>query len=119
MSHEQVPAPAEEWARAVLGRYRPQVVVIGLGGEGAVLGVRRDNFVGRFPAARTRPVVSTIGAGDALFSAFLHGLLRGDDPVMALRRAQVFASHKIGAASAAEGLLDAAGLDALIAQGRA
>lgn len=113
MSHENLPASPEEWARAVLGRYPATIVVIGLGGEGALLAVRGDGFIGRFPAVRTRPVVNTIGAGDALFAAFLHGYLQTRDPYRALRRAQVFASYKIGAAGAAEGFLDAAGLDAL------
>ena len=61
----------------------------------------------------TRPVVNTIGAGDALFSAFLHGYARSRDPYHALKMAIVFASYKIGAASAAEGFLDEAGLDEL------
>lgn len=116
MSHERLPAPPEDWARAVLGRYGNAIVVIGLGGEGALLAVKGDGFVGRFPAVQTRPVVNTIGAGDALFSAFLDGYTRTRDPYAALRRAQVFASWKTGAAGAAEGLLDAASLDRLAAE---
>jgi ribokinase len=58
-------------------------------------------------------VVSTIGAGDALFSAFLHSYLQARDPLKSLRKAMVYASYKIGAASAADGLLDQTGLDNL------
>jgi len=47
--------------------------------------VRRDNFVERIPAVQTRPVVNTIGAGDALFSAFVHGYLQSGDPYQAIR----------------------------------
>ena len=113
MSHERLPAPPEEWARAVQGRYRNAIVVIGLGAEGAVLAVRADGFVGRFPAAPLgRPVVSTIGAGDALFSAFLRGYARARDPYAALRQAQVFAAWKIGAVGAAEGFLSGPELEA-------
>jgi ribokinase len=115
MSHEHLPLPPEAWAREVLGRYGNEIVVIGLGEAGALLAVRRDGFVGRFPAARPRPVANTIGAGDALFSAFLHGYVRTGDPYAALKRAQVFASYKIGATSAADGFLDAAGLEQLCA----
>lgn len=113
MSDERLPCAPEEWARRMLARYPAQIVVIGLGGEGALMAVREDSFLGRFPAVRTRVVVNTIGAGDALFSAFLHEYLQSSDPYLALRKAMVYASYKIGATSAAEGLLDAAGLDVL------
>ncbi len=111
LSHERLPDTPEAVAREVLGRFGAQLVVIGLGGDGALLAVRRDGFVGRFPAVRARAIVNTIGAGDALFSAFLHGFVTTGDPYTALRRAQVFAAYKIGTAGAAEGFLDAAGLE--------
>ncbi len=107
MSHENLPLPPEEWARAVLARFRNDIVVIGLGAEGCLLAVRRDGFIGRIPAVYTRPVVNTIGAGDALFSAFLHAYLVHRDPYRALQSAVVFASYKIGAVSAADGFLSA------------
>lgn len=113
MSDERLPIPPEAWARAVLARFKAEVVVIGLGEKGALLATRRDGLLTRLPAVRTRAVVSTIGAGDALFSAFLHTYLRTRDPLLSLRKAMVYASYKIGAASAADGLLDAAGLEAL------
>jgi sugar/nucleoside kinase (ribokinase family) len=114
MSDELLPCSPEEWAAGVLGRYGPQVVVIGLGAQGALLAVQRDRFVGRVPAVRTRQVVNTIGAGDALFSAFIHFYDRSQDPYEALRKAIVFASYKIGEAGAAEGFLDERGLNDLI-----
>ena len=114
MSHERLPAAPEEWARAVLARYAPEVLVIGLGNQGALLGVRRVNVLERFPAAAVRPVVSTVGVGDALFSAFVDGYARTGDPVDALRRAIYFASYKIGAAGGADGFLTFTGLDDLV-----
>ncbi|MHB1449718.1 MAG: carbohydrate kinase family protein, partial [Bellilinea sp.] len=107
MSHENLPLPPEEWARAVLARFRNDIVVIGLGAEGCLLAVRRDGYIGHIPAVYTRPVVNTIGAGDALFSAFLHAYLVHRDPYRALQSAVVFASYKIGAVSAADGFLSA------------
>jgi sugar/nucleoside kinase (ribokinase family) len=114
MSDELLPCSPEEWAAGVLGRYGPQVVVIGLGAQGALLAVKQDRFVGRVPAVRTRQVVNTIGAGDALFSAFIHFYDRLQDPYEALRKAIVFASYKIGETGAAEGFLDERGLNDLI-----
>lgn len=116
MSHERLPMPPVAWARALLARYAPEIVVIGLGDEGALLAVRRDGFIGRLPAAQTRPVVNTIGAGDALFAAFLHRYHRSGDPYDALRCAVVFASYKVGSVGAAEGFADAALLARLRAE---
>ncbi len=115
MSDERLPLEPEAWARQVLERFPARIVVIGLGSQGALLAQREGGRFTRLPALRTRPVVSTIGAGDALFSAFLHAYLHNGDPLHALRKAVVYASYKVGAASAADGLLDAPALDALYA----
>lgn len=58
-----------------------------------------------FPAVRTRKVVSTIGAGDALFSAFIYFYSKNRCPFEALKNATVFASYKIGENGAASGFL--------------
>lgn len=112
LSHENLPILPEDFARAVLDRYQNEIVVIGLGAQGALLAVRRDGTIQRVPAVVTRPVVNTIGAGDALFSAFIHEFVAHRDALQALRTAVVYASYKIGAVSAADGLLNAAELDA-------
>lgn len=111
MSHERLPLPPEEWMRAIQSRFHNAIIVIGMGEEGCLLAVQRDNAISRIPAVHTRNVVNTIGAGDALFSAFLHGYAAHRDPYRALRAAVVFASYKIGGVSAAEGLLTARELD--------
>lgn len=117
MSHERLPASPETWAGAVSARYGNRIVVIGLGNKGALLAVQGE-APRRVPAVATRPVVNTIGAGDALFSAFLHVYTQTGDPYLALRHAVVFASYKIGAAGAAEGFLDGEGLAAWVRRGR-
>jgi ribokinase len=116
MSDERLPEPPENWARRVSDRFGTDIVVIGLGAQGALLAVRQDHVIERFPVIPTRPVVSTIGAGDALFSAFLHSYAVSGDPYLSLRRAMVFASYKIGVASAAGGFLDEAGLEEWVAK---
>lgn len=110
MSHENLPVPAADIAHSILGRFRARIVVIGQGAAGALV-VSRSRGVALVPAVSVRPIVSTIGAGDALFSAFIHGHVNGLDPETALRRSVVFAAWKIGESSASQGFLDAAGLD--------
>ena len=115
MSDESLPCSPEAWVRGVWNRYGNEVAVVGLGRQGVLLGVRRDHFLERLPAVHTRPVVSTIGAGDALFSAFIHFYAGTRDPYDAIRRAIVFASYKIGEKSAAAGFLDETALAAVSA----
>jgi ribokinase len=76
--------------------------------------VRADQTITRVPAVFTRPVMNTVGAGDALFASFVHVYRQTHDPYEAIRQAVVFASYKIGEAGAAQGFLDAAGLAAWV-----
>jgi ribokinase len=106
MSDEKLPVSPEEWATNVMDLYKPEILVIGLGEGGAFLSVRQDGFCRRFPILRTEQVVSTIGAGDALFAAFVHSYLKNRNPVEAIQKAIIFTSHKVRAVSASEGFLD-------------
>ncbi len=116
LSDEYLPCQPEHFAHQIMERYQPRLLVIGLGAEGALLAVRDDNFVSRFPAVQTRPVVNTIGAGDALFSAFLHAYMQSHNPIDAIKKAIIFASYKIGGTSAAEGFLSDSELEKLYSE---
>ena len=111
MSDESLPCSPEAWVRLILNRYGAEIVVVGLGKQGALLSVRSDHFVERIPAARIRQVVNTIGAGDALFSAFVHAYSQRGDPYEAIEKATLFASYKIGEQGAAAGFLTRDELD--------
>ncbi len=114
-SDERLPVPPEEWVRRIWNRYGAEVVVVSLGAKGALLGVRDGHILERIPAVQVRSIVNTIGAGDALFSSFLHGYNLGAAPYDALRKAVVFAGYKIGVASASDGFLTARELEELAA----
>jgi acarbose 7IV-phosphotransferase len=75
-----------------------------MGEGGALLGVRGEKAQ-RVPAMQIRSVVNTAGAGDALFSCFLHFYLDGNEPILALRKASVFAAYKIGESGASRRFL--------------
>jgi acarbose 7IV-phosphotransferase len=110
-SHERLPSSPEDWVRTLWQHYGTAIVVIGLGSEGALLAVRDHNFIERIPAVYTRPVVNSVGAGDALFSSFVHTYAETKNPYTALQKAVIFASYKIGEKGAAEGFLTAQQLD--------
>lgn len=113
MSDEKLPCPPKEWIRRILKKYGNEIIVIGMGSQGALISVKTDRFIEKVSAVNTRPVINTIGAGDALFACFLHYYVQNRDPYEAIRKAVVFASYKIGESSAAEGFLSETGLEDL------
>jgi ribokinase len=113
MSHERLPLPPIIWAQHIAEQYGPEILVIGMGDQGALLWVKQDHFLGMLPALAVRLVVNTVGAGDALFSSFIHFYNESGDPYSSLKRATVFASYKIGETGAANGFLTSFELDRL------
>ncbi len=111
MSHERLPAAPATWAEQVMARYSPEALVIGLGADGAFLATAAGDRW-HAPARRSRPIINTIGAGDALLAAYVHGVLEGREPRDALGRAVYFAGHKIGESGGAAGFLTADELNA-------
>ncbi|HNV68733.1 MAG TPA: carbohydrate kinase family protein, partial [Candidatus Ozemobacteraceae bacterium] len=106
VSHEHLGDAPEMFARHLFDAWHQlQIVVVGMGAEGALLAVRENGVVKRFPAVTVRPIVNTIGAGDALFSGFTHFYAQQRDPERALHLATRFAAWKIGASGGAEGFL--------------
>lgn len=85
--------------------YHTPVIVLGRGSKGALMYLRDENWFHEMPAAHVGEVVNTVGAGDALFSAFIHFYARGLAPVECLKRAQVFASAKIRVSGASRGFV--------------
>ena len=114
MSHEKLPVGPEDFVSTIWERSVAQIAVIGMGAAGASLCVR-DREIRRVSAVQIGPVVNTVGAGDALFSCFLHFYLNGDEPILALRKATVFAAYKIGQSGASRGFLPEDQLQRLIA----
>ncbi|MCJ7625943.1 MAG: carbohydrate kinase family protein [Anaerolineaceae bacterium] len=113
MSNENLPVSPEEWGAEVMQRYQPEILVIGLGDKGALLSVRQSGFCRQFPVVQMGEVISTIGAGDALFAAFVHSYLKNRNPIEAIQKAIIFASYKVRAVSASDGFLDPESLEEL------
>ena len=113
LSDEHLPEPPDTFARTLYRLYHNKIIVIGMGSRGSLLFEGQNGFLLHMPAVHTRPIVNTIGAGDALFTAFCHAYLKYGDSLKALRAATVFASYKIGEAIASAGYLDDAALEDL------
>ena len=116
LSDEKLSISPIQFIREIWDHCPAEIVVVGLGANGTLLGLRKDHAIEPIPAVQIRPIRNSIGAGDALFSSFLHSFNLGMAPYDALRKAVVFASYKIGVASASDGFLSAQELDDLSAK---
>lgn len=105
LSNESILGREEQFVRELRAVYSCAVVVVGMGEKGALLYERSLDRFTTVPAVYTRAVVNTVGAGDALFSAFTHFYVKGDNAEEALRKAVTFASYKIGESGASKGFL--------------
>ena len=90
------------------------VIVLGRGSKGAAMYIRAENWIHELPAVHVGQVVNTVGAGDALFSAFIHYTAKGFAPLDALRRAQIFAAAKIRESGASRGFVTEDAIEAFI-----
>lgn len=106
MSNEKINETPEEFVIELSKKYMSKIIVVGLGNEGALLYVREDNFLGRFPAVTIFPVVNTVGAGDSLLTAFVHFYAKDYNPYEAIKKAQIFAANKIRFNGGASGFIE-------------
>lgn len=105
LSNENIVGREEAFVRDLIAAYPCSIVVVGMGAQGALLYERVSDDFTVVPAVTVRSVVNTVGAGDALFSAFVHFYLKGGHAADALQKAVFFASYKIGESGASNGFL--------------
>lgn len=95
LSDEKLPCKAEDFIRLLSDRYHNNVIVIGMGDRGAMLYQSEGGEITMIPAYNCGKVINTVGAGDALFSAFIHFYLKTYNAKEALQKAVIFAGLKI------------------------
>lgn len=86
-------------------KYDPQILIMGLGNHGVILYTKEDNSVLRYRPVKTNEIVNTVGAGNALFSAFIHYYVKTKDAKEAIKNALLFASYKIGFVGTSNGFM--------------
>ncbi|MGP1576920.1 MAG: carbohydrate kinase family protein [Treponema sp.] len=114
LSDEGLPCSPMDFIETLYKEYKSKVIVLGQGDKGALLFdgiVKKYYFVS---SVYTRPIVNTVGAGDALFSCFVHYYLKGLNPRECLEKAVVFASYKIGESGGAKGFVNENRLEEII-----
>ncbi len=118
LSDERLPCSPQDAIGAIRARFDPRILVIGLGAQGALLSERGAAPV-HVAAVAPHVVVNTVGAGDALFAAFLDQHLRGLAALPALRNAALYAGIKVSHNGASHGLMHAAEFAARLDAGEA
>ncbi len=114
LSDERLPCTAENFIWQIENGYHNKIIVIGMGDKGAMLLDSEKNEVSVIPAYNNGKIVNTIGAGDALFSSFLHYYIKGYDAKESLRRAVIFAGVKIGYNGASVGFCTEQDIDKIM-----
>lgn len=107
LSDEHIWIRKREFFETLRDLYPCKIIVMGCGSSGAMMYLRENDRVYKMDAIPNENPVNTLGAGDALFSSFLHFVSNGYSPLEALKRAQIFASHKISYNGASIGFLSA------------
>ncbi len=105
LSDEAVGDGYRDFLMQLADAYPCRIIVMGRGAQGAAIYLRETGQIIDMPAVSVGTVVNTVGAGDALFSAFLHYYTKGLAPLDALQRAQVFAANKITVSGASNGFV--------------
>ena len=105
LSNENILGKERDFLQELIKTYNNKIIVVGMGENGLLLYVRENNEIKHYPVAKTRKIVNTIGAGDALFSAFIYFYNITKDVYYSIEKAIIFASYKIGEKGAAEGFL--------------
>ena len=114
LSHENVPGNHEDFLIRLYNEYGNKIIVLGQGSFGAMLldGEKREIYT--MESVLPRPLVNTLGAGDALFSSFVYFYLKKFSPLEALKYAVTFAGWKIGESGGSKGFCTGEELSLLV-----
>lgn len=113
LSDENIKTDYREFLMSIEERYENDIIVLGMGDKGALMYVKEEKKFYELPAVEVGEVVNTVGAGDALFSSFIHYYAKGVSAIDALKKAEIFASYKIGFDGAANGFTNEKKIDEL------
>lgn len=114
LSDENIKTDYRKFLMSMEEKFGNDIIVLGMGSKGALMYVKEENKFYELPAVHVNEVVNTVGAGDALFSAFIHFYAKGFAPIDCLKRAEVFAAYKIGFDGASVGFTDEETIEKLV-----
>lgn len=116
LSDENIKTDYKKFLMSIEEKFGNNIIVLGMGNKGALMYVKEENKFYELPAVNIKEVVNTVGAGDALFSSFIHFYAKGLKPIDCLKRAEVFAAYKIGYDGASVGFTDEQTVEKIVNQ---
>ena len=105
ISDDRLGGDPYEFVKLLAAKYRPQIIILGQGAAGLILYDKNKNIIAHYNTVKTHKTVNTVGAGNALFSCFLHFYNKTKDSVFAVKNAMLFASYKIGFMGTSSGFM--------------
>ena len=96
LSDDNIDDDPYDFCKYIVEKYKTEILIYGMGAAGVLLySSKLDTYV-LYKPVKTNEIVNTVGAGNALFSCFLHYYNKTGDSTLSIRNALLFASYKIG-----------------------
>ena len=105
LSNEAIIDHEAEFMKEIYNKYHNKIIVCGCGDKGALMYVGEEDKFYFEQAVAPRGISSTVGAGDALFSSFIHFYNKGEKIENCLRFAVLFAGIKISQPGGSNGFI--------------
>lgn len=94
-----------EFVKDMVAKYDPEIVILGQGGEGAIIYDKEKDFIVHYNAVKSSTIVNTAGAGNAFFASFLHFYQKFGDSKAAIHKALLFVANKISYMGTSNGFM--------------
>jgi len=113
LSNENIHGREKNFIEQLIQRFNHEIIVITMGEKGLLIYTKEKGEIKYYHAIKTREVVNSIGAGDALFSCFIHYYNKTRDAYYSIKLATIFASYKIGENGGSNGFISEEQLEEL------
>lgn len=110
-SDNSIKEDAFSFVQDIAERYNPDVIILGEEDQGVILYDKYRKIKVHYDPVKSVKIVNTAGSGNAFFACFLHYFMKTEDPKIAVHKALLFASHKIGYMGTSNGFMTEEQLD--------
>ena len=95
----------------MVDKYQPDMIILGQGENGIIFYDKFRDIKAHYDAVASSKIVNLAGGDNAFFACFIHYFMKTKDPRMAVHKALLFCSHKIGFMGTSNGFMTEDQLD--------